>query len=155
MPYLICKTFEIENGHLLTKHPDKCKFPHGHTRKVEIYLTADDLDAHEMVCDFKIPKLVIGEYLDSLDHAMCINKEDPMYPVFEKEYNPRVIPYDGDPTTEVMAHEIYQVFKKGLKDYVRDKYPYILRESVRLMKVVVWETTSSFAEYWEDGREWL
>ena len=36
MPYRICKTLEIENGHMLSKHPDKCRFPHGHTRKVEL-----------------------------------------------------------------------------------------------------------------------
>ena len=53
MPYRICKTFEIENGHMLSKHPDLCKFPHGHSRKVEIVLEADTLDHNEMVCDFK------------------------------------------------------------------------------------------------------
>ncbi|RFC52406.1 MAG: 6-pyruvoyl tetrahydropterin synthase [Verrucomicrobia bacterium] len=35
MPFRICKTIEIENGHMLSKHSDKCQFPHGHTRKVE------------------------------------------------------------------------------------------------------------------------
>ena len=35
MPYRICKTLEIENGHMLTHHPDKCRFPHGHSRKVD------------------------------------------------------------------------------------------------------------------------
>ena len=36
MPYRICKTIEIENGHMLSKHPDKCRFPHGHTRVVSV-----------------------------------------------------------------------------------------------------------------------
>ena len=40
MPYRICKTIDIENGHMLSKHPDKCQFPHGHTRKVEFVLEA-------------------------------------------------------------------------------------------------------------------
>ena len=44
MPYRICKTLEIENGHMLTHHPDKCRFPHGHSRKVEIIIEADELD---------------------------------------------------------------------------------------------------------------
>ena len=35
MPYRICKSLEVENGHMLAKHPDKCRFPHGHTRKIE------------------------------------------------------------------------------------------------------------------------
>ena len=56
MPYRICKSLEVENGHMLAKHPDKCQFPHGHTRKVEFVIEADDLDDRQMVCDFKIIK---------------------------------------------------------------------------------------------------
>jgi 6-pyruvoyltetrahydropterin/6-carboxytetrahydropterin synthase len=46
MPYRICKSLEIENGHMLSKHPDKCRFPHGHSRKVEFVIEADELDMH-------------------------------------------------------------------------------------------------------------
>ena len=56
MSFRICKAFEIESGHMLSKHPDKCAFPHGHTRRVEFVLDADELDKNEMVCDFKIVK---------------------------------------------------------------------------------------------------
>ena len=77
MPFRICKTIDIENGHMLSKHPDKCQFPHGHTRKVEFVLEADDLDQNEMVCDFKIVKQAVEDYLDTLDHAMCMNTDDP------------------------------------------------------------------------------
>lgn len=58
MPYRICRIFEIENGHILSKHPEKCRFPHGHTRRVEIVFEADDLDANDMVCDFKVLRRV-------------------------------------------------------------------------------------------------
>src|SRR6478735_2139905 len=84
MPYRICKTLEIENGHMLSLHPDKCQFPHGHTRKVEFVLEAADLNASGMVCDFKIIKQAVGEYLDTFDHAMCMNTADKMYPVFKE-----------------------------------------------------------------------
>ena len=63
MPYRICKTFEVENGHMLSKHPDKCRFPHGHTRKIELVLEADALDGNDMVCDFKAVKEAVGEFL--------------------------------------------------------------------------------------------
>ena len=62
MPYRICKTIDIENGHMLSKHPDKCQFPHGHTRKVEFVLEAAQLDQNEMVCDFKIIKTALAPY---------------------------------------------------------------------------------------------
>ena len=54
------KSIEVESGHQLSKHPDKCQFPHGHSRKVEIELEADELDANDMVCDFKIVKETRG-----------------------------------------------------------------------------------------------
>ena len=63
MPYRICKTFQVENGHMLAKHPDRYRFPHGHTRTVEFVHEADDLDANDMVCDFKVIKEVMREFL--------------------------------------------------------------------------------------------
>ena len=150
MPYRICKTFEIENGHMLSKHPDKCKFPHGHSRRVECVLEADDLDAREMVCDFKLLKLILKDYLDQFDHAICMNTEDPAYTDFKERYGERVIGFESeDPTTEILAREIFQHLEKSLAEFKTDnpEAEYPLRDSVRLKKVRVWETSSSWAEY--------
>lgn len=144
--YTVCKTFEVESGHMLSKHPDKCRFPHGHTRKIEFYLQAEDLDNNEMVCDFKIPKLIIADYLEMLDHSMCINQNDPAKEEFVKRYQPRVIVFEGDPTTELMARELFEMFKERMASY---KGPYDLRTKVKLVKVRVSETSSSWAEYSE------
>ena len=86
MPYRICKSFEIENGHMLSKHPDLCKFPHGHTRKVEFILESNELDKNEMVCDFKILQEAMADFLSTLDHALCMNTNDPMYPKLKEAY---------------------------------------------------------------------
>lgn len=149
MPYRICKSLEIENGHMLSKHPDKCRFPHGHTRRVEFVLEAAELDENEMVCDFKIIKDAVGEWLDTFDHAMCMNTADPAYAEFKQRYGERVIGFENqDPTTEVMARTIYDHTAAALADYARrggTRYP--LGSGVRLARVRVWETTSSWAEY--------
>ncbi len=91
MPYRICRIFEIENGHMLSKHPDKCRFPHGHSRRVECVLEAPDLDEREMVCDFKVLKLVLSDYLDQYDHAMCMNTDDPAYAEFKARYGTTLV----------------------------------------------------------------
>ncbi|MGD7653771.1 MAG: 6-pyruvoyl trahydropterin synthase family protein [Verrucomicrobiales bacterium] len=149
MVYRICKTLEVESGHMLTKHPDKCRFPHGHSRKVEFVLEAAELDAREMVCDFKIVKAAVGEWLDGFDHAMCMNTADPAYAEMKERYGERVIGFENeDPTTEVMAREIFLHTAAALERYGKDgdaRYP--LAEGVRLAKVRVWETSSSWAEY--------
>ncbi len=151
MPFRICKTFEVENGHMLSKHPDACQFPHGHTRKVEFVLESDTLDENEMVCDFKILKGVIHDYLMTLDHALCMNTEDPAFAEMKARYGERVIAFEKtDPTTEIMAREIYQRCRTALAAYSDSKdQRYPLRPNVKLASVRLWETSSSWAEYWD------
>jgi 6-pyruvoyltetrahydropterin/6-carboxytetrahydropterin synthase len=151
MAYRICKTFEIENGHMLSKHPDLCKFPHGHSRKVEIVLEAAALDQNEMVCDFKALKASLNDYLKTLDHAICVNTKDPQFKQLRAAYGERVVAFeDLDPTTEVMAKTIFDVAKQKLAAEAEQrsaKYP--IRENVRVVKVRLWETSCSWAEYFE------
>ncbi len=149
MPYRICKSLEVENGHMLTKHPDKCKFPHGHTRKVEFIIEADELDENEMVCDFKIIKEAIGDWLETYDHALCMNTADPAYQEFKQRYGERVIGFENqDPTTELMARTIFNHAEKALAAYaLQATARYRLQPGVRLVRVRVWETSSSWAEY--------
>jgi len=151
MPYRICKTLEVENAHMLSKHPDQCKYPHGHSRKIEFVLEADSLDPNDMVCDFKVIKAAVYEYIDSFDHAMCLNTEDPNFETLKQVYHDHIIAFNNaDPTTEVMAREIFLKCREYLDDYRRQASPrYPLPESVRLVKVRVWETSSSWAEYEE------
>lgn len=149
MPYRICKTLEIENGHMLTHHPDKCRFPHGHSRKVEIVLEADALDACGMVCDFKIVKDAVGDFLDRFDHALCMNTQDPMFPTLQAAYGERIIAFpDTEPTTEVLAKTFFDEIGRQFAAYADRAEPrYKLRPSVRVVRVRVWETASSWAEY--------
>jgi len=151
MPYRVCKSIEVENGHMLSKHPESCRFPHGHSRRVEFVLEADTLDDREMVCDFKLIKSLIGDWLDKFDHAMCMNTADPAYAEWKSRYGERVIGFENqDPTTEVMARQIFDfttaaLAKQACEPGSATAYP--LRPSVRLVRVRVWETSSSWAEY--------
>jgi len=151
MPYRVCRVFEIENGHMLSKHPDKCRFPHGHSRRVECVLEAPDLDGREMVCDFKVVKLVLEGYLAGYDHALCMNTEDPAYGELKARYGDRVIGYESeDPTTEVLARDIFRHLRESLEAYrLEDREDYPVRAAVRVVSVKVWETSSSWAEYCE------
>jgi 6-pyruvoyltetrahydropterin/6-carboxytetrahydropterin synthase len=154
MSYRICKTIEIENGHMLSKHPDKCRFPHGHSRKVEFVLESDELDGNQMVCDFKVIREAVGDWLDEFDHALCMNTADPAYQEFKARYGPRVIGFENqDPTTEVLARTIFDQARQALAAYAtRADAGYPLAAGVRLVRVRVWETTSSWAEYAERDR---
>ena len=149
MPYRICKTFDIESGHILSRHPDNCRFPHGHSRKVEVVLEAEELDRNDMVCDLKLIKASIANTLDSFDHALCVNTSDPNYATLKKAYGDRVVGFpDTDPTSEVMAKAIFDGLQAGLAAYSSDpaqRYP--LSKGVRVAKIRLSETSSSWAEY--------
>lgn len=151
MPYRISKSFEIENGHMLSKHPDHCRFPHGHTRTVEIVLVADRLDVNDMVCDFKAVKAAIKAFLDQWDHAMCLNTQDPQFASLRSIYGERIIPFEKvDPTSEVMAKVIFDEVRRRLAaESSQPTTAYRVADGVRVEKVRVTETSSSWAEYSE------
>jgi 6-pyruvoyltetrahydropterin/6-carboxytetrahydropterin synthase len=145
MPFRISKSFEIESGHILSKHPGKCRFPHGHSRRVEVVVSADALDANDMVCDFRVVKDALKEFLDTWDHALCLNTKDPEYDFFQRTYGARVIPFlECDPTSEVMAQVVFQELQRRLPE-VSTALPGA--GMIRVVRVRVTETSSSWAEY--------
>jgi 6-pyruvoyltetrahydropterin/6-carboxytetrahydropterin synthase len=151
MPFRICKTFEIESGHLLSKHPGNCRFPHGHSRTVEVVLAADRLDPNDMVCDFQAVKTAIGGFLESWDHALCLNTADPDFEFYRRTYGDRIIAFAGtDPTSEVMARTIFQELQRKLAAAASPaagarRVP----PGVKVVRVRVRETRTSWAEYYE------
>jgi 6-pyruvoyltetrahydropterin/6-carboxytetrahydropterin synthase len=151
MPYRVCKSFEIESGHMLSKHAGLCRFPHGHSRRVDVVLASDKLDAQDMVCDFKTLKLALGPFLARFDHAMLINSTDSMAAALAP-MKERVIALEGvDPTTEVLAEKIFRFIESELcagKMY-RDEQglEYRFGGGVRIERVRVTETSSSWAEF--------
>jgi 6-pyruvoyltetrahydropterin/6-carboxytetrahydropterin synthase len=151
MPFRICKTFSIESGHILSKHPGKCRFPHGHSRTVEIVLAADRLDASDMVCDFKVIKTALNDFIDSWDHALCLNTDDPNFSFYQKTYGAKIIPFtQADPTSELMAKAVFDELKRKLGPAVDKSGPGDpTAAGLRIECVRITETSSSWAEYSE------
>ena len=148
--YRICKTIELESGHLLSKHPGNCQFPHGHTRSVEMVFAAETLDENDMVMDFKAIKEMMEPFLEQFDHSLCMNTADPHYELFRAVYGGRIIPFaESDPTSEAMARTVFEHAKQALARAAAGQGKYPVRPCVRLERVRVWETSSSWAEYEE------
>jgi len=149
MPFRICKTFEIESGHLLSKHPEKCRYPHGHSRTVEVVLAAAQLDANDMVCDFGTVKAALEAFLERWDHALCLNTSDPHFAFYRKTYGDRIIAFEQtDPTSEVMARVIFEELQRQLAAAApaapaRRSLP----PGVHVERVRVTETRTTWAEY--------
>jgi 6-pyruvoyltetrahydropterin/6-carboxytetrahydropterin synthase len=148
MPFRICKAFGIESGHLLSKHADKCRFPHGHSRTVEVVLAADQLDANDMVCDFRTVKSALAAFLETWDHALCLNTADPHFEFYRQTYGDRIIPFEQtDPTSEVMARVIFEELQRRLATAAQTGAGRRLPAGVRVERVRVTETSTTWAEY--------
>lgn len=149
MPFRICKSFEIESGHALSKHPGNCRFPHGHSRRIDVVLVADALDARDMVCDFKALKEALQSFLERWDHALCLNSADPHHAQLAQSYGARIVAFAGaDPTTEVLARAVFAEAQARLREAAsRSDAVYPISPAVRVERVRVTETSSSWAEY--------
>jgi 6-pyruvoyltetrahydropterin/6-carboxytetrahydropterin synthase len=149
--FRIAKTFEVEYGHRLSKHPEKCRYPHGHSLRIEVVARGRELDGNDMVCDYKALKMITVDLIDRLDHAMALNSADPELEKL-RAIGDRVLLFpDQDPTTEVLARWLYeQISERIAKDgWVESPSGarYRIPEGLELERIRVWETSTSWAEY--------
>ena len=149
--FRIAKVFEVEYGHRLSKHPEKCRFPHGHSLKIEVVARGSELDDNDMVCDYKALKMLVVDLVDRLDHAMALNSDDPQLNGL-KAIGERVLLFDGqDPTTEVLVRWLYEQIADRIAADGTVRTPsgatYKIPKGLRLERVRVWETSTSWAEY--------
>jgi 6-pyruvoyltetrahydropterin/6-carboxytetrahydropterin synthase len=141
---------------MLSKHPESCRFPHGHTRQIEVVVSSHALNEYDMVVDFKALSLAIGGYVQRYDHAMALNSHDPLVADLKRIYPESALVFEGvDPTTEVMAKEIFdhvaRLFNEGCSSESSSGTIYTISPgAIVLERVRVWETPSSWAEYSSD-----
>lgn len=113
---------KFDAAHCLRGYPGNCERLHGHTYKVQAFVRADSLDELGMAVDFRTLRAALRAVLGTLDHTF-INE----LPEFTST----------NPTAENLAYYIYNKLK--------------LEHDTAVHKVIVWETDSSAAVYWEES----
>lgn len=111
---------QFDAAHRLVGYKGKCSKLHGHTWKVEVFVIGKELDKTGILVDFGVIKNKLGEITDKLDHSFLNDNKE-----------------IGNPTAEHISRYIFQ----NLKD---------LTEAVRVDKIRVWESPSSWCEYFEE-----
>ncbi len=149
--FRLAKTFEVEYGHRLSKHPEKCRFPHGHSLRIEVVVRGRELDDHDMVCDYKALKMLVIDIVDRLDHGMALNSKDPELESL-KGIGERILLFeDMDPTSEVLARWIFEEMAARLANAHDVEAPsgvaYLIPNDLELERVRVWETSTSWGEF--------
>lgn len=139
---------------MLSRHPERCRFPHGHTRTIEVVVAGERLDANGMLVDFKALKLAIEDLIEQYDHAMAVNSQDPSLPMLRERFGEEalVVFEDQEPTTEAMAERLHRaiaaILAEGFRGRAKSGVEYAIAPgAVRLERLRVWETPDSWAEF--------
>ncbi len=111
-------------AHNLLNYQGDCENLHGHNWRVEVTVTATELDDAGLGIDFKILKKHSNEVMDYLDHKY-LNDLDAFKGL--------------SPSSERIAKFIYERLETSLADY-----------SAKMEKVTVWESDNAYATYTAD-----
>lgn len=114
-------------AHRLRADPrSKCATPHGHNEFVTVSLAADeapDWGASNMAAPFERLKARWHGWIDgAVDHALQLDAADPLVDFFrahEPERLPRLMLFEGDPTTEAAAVGL----RRKLQAFLREEAP--------------------------------
>ena len=132
--YSVTKLIDFCYGHRLLDYDGICKHPHGHNAVAEIDIRAETLDGRNMVCDFSdIKRIVKGWINREIDHRMLLRHDDPLVKALQDLGEPMYL-LESNPTVERIARLIYE---------------YASGQGLPVVRVKVWETPTSCAEYGE------
>jgi 6-pyruvoyltetrahydropterin/6-carboxytetrahydropterin synthase len=139
----VSKEFHFEMAHALWNYDGVCKHIHGHSYKLFVTITGEPItDPGDsklgMVMDFGDLKEIVKEpVVDMLDHSLVLNRTaGDTIPDDSNQMYDKVHLFDFQPTCE------------NLVLYIVDKIKSFLPSGVELYSVRLYETASSFAEWY-------
>lgn len=145
--YTVRKSFKFEAAHILSKaYSQACSdCIHGHSYKVEVFVSSTALDNSGMVIDFGMLKKMIDPLIQAWDHALLIPKQlltIDQYVGLQAWNKKIVVVPTENPTAEWMAKYIYIKIKgHPVHNFMN------INATLNLVKVRVWETETGYAEY--------
>ena len=111
------------SAHNLMNYQGDCENLHGHNWKVDVAVTAQNLDKAGLGIDFKTLKAETKSLLKTLDHKH-LNELEPFK--------------DVSPSSENIARYIYQELSRTLNN-----------DNIKVESITVWESDFACAKYYE------
>lgn len=122
--YTLKVVTDFASAHTLRDYPGDCSRMHGHNWKLEVEMSATELDDAGMGVDFKVIKQAAKKVAGELDHR----------------YINEIKPFDHiNPTAENIAAYLY----KGLSDELNN-------DRIRVSTITLWETERACVRYTEE-----
>jgi 6-pyruvoyltetrahydropterin/6-carboxytetrahydropterin synthase len=139
----VTKEFHFEMAHALWNYDGKCKHIHGHSYKLFVTIAGEPINDPDdpklgMVLDFGDLKGIVKEpVVDKLDHALVLNRAaGSAIPDDSNQMYTKVHLLDFQPTCENLVLYIVDIIKPKLSP------------GIELYSVRLYETSSSFAEWY-------
>ncbi|MDE2491354.1 MAG: 6-carboxytetrahydropterin synthase [Elusimicrobia bacterium] len=142
---IIRKLYRFEASHIVRNcSSERCKYSiHGHSFRVELFLTADRLDRGQMVYDFGLLKPRVGALIDGFDHAALFwERESAAYKRKIRSESRRWVQLPVSPTAEQLSRVVF-VAAQALLD-ATDKVNG--DGSARVHSVILHETETGYAQ---------
>ncbi len=121
--YCLKISTSFASAHNLKNYQGECENLHGHNWKVDVSVTAKELDRAGLGIDFKILKKETKALLKTLDHKY-LNELEPFY--------------DMSPSSENIARYIFQELSARLNN-----------DNIKVDCITVWESDVACASYYE------
>ncbi len=140
---LITRRHCIASAHRLYQYGGRCERLHGHNYRIELSLSAEELDEEGMVADFgEVKRLLCGELDEAWDHRTLLYDQDPLCAQLRDVLpDGSLCPVPFNPTAENMAAHLGRVlFPKALERAG-------LAGRVRVAQVTVYETDNNSATW--------
>lgn len=146
MKISVTKVMTTETAHRLINYDGKCAHLHGHSYRweVEAQYEGGGIDDRGIAVDFGDLKAAMREEIhDVFDHATILSNADPLVKSNAMRYSAtghpqKVVLFHGNPTAENFAVYVYNKLSN---------HPGLSQMNVEVLRVRVWETENSFAEY--------
>ena len=135
MPVKVAKEFRWEMGHRLPYH-ESCRNVHGHSYRLVVEVEGEPDDSG-MVVDFGEISCLVKPILDRLDHSFMVDPSDDLMN--------GVLQSSGLKATRVPFHSTAENIAVWIGEQVAPDL--LTRSNVTSVKVIVFETSTSSAEF--------
>ncbi len=145
----VTKEFYFETAHALYGYDGKCKNIHGHSYKLSVTIIGipiqdDNHTKNGMVLDFgDLKKIVKSEIIDIFDHATIFNSNSPH----------KIIALDLEKTGQYVILVPYQPTSEMMLLDIAEKIKVKLPSEVQLHSLRLYETNTSYAEWFADDQK--
>lgn len=144
----ITKIYDFEMAHVLKDYDGPCRNIHGHSYKLFVTVTGipetkSNSPKKGMVMDFKDLKAIVKNHIvDRFDHALVINSEtDPEMIESMEKHMEKLIVVDYQPTSENLVYDFATIIMTHLPEHVQ------------LHNLRLWETATSFSEWYAEDND--